>query len=164
MRCIKRLAASGRSIVCTIHQPSTLIFYAFGALLLLRRGGQTVYFGDLSEHSCHLVSYFETCHLPGVIPKAVNSNPATWVIGASTSPTTLIVIDFHACYTQSSMCVANETRLRLLFQDGEVNVKDPTEAAIISTSGPLDIEFSAIGYAELPQRCTSNRRMLLSSR
>jgi ABC-type multidrug transport system ATPase subunit len=47
IRNIKRVAASGRSIVCTIHQPSTIIFSAFDALLLLQRGGQTVFFGNL---------------------------------------------------------------------------------------------------------------------
>lgn len=152
MRCIKRMAASGRSIVCTIHQPSTLIFDAFDALLLLRRGGQTVYFGDLGEHSCHLVSYFE--NLPGVIPKAMNSNPATWmleVIGAGTSHTSLTVTDFHACYMQSSMCAANETRLRVLCPDEGVDAEDSPELVITATADSYDIETDGAGYVELPQ-------------
>ena len=49
IRCIQRVAASGRSIVCTIHQPSIRIFTAFDSLLLLRRGGQTVFYGELGK-------------------------------------------------------------------------------------------------------------------
>ena len=38
IRSIKRVASSGRSVVCTIHQPSVFIFNSFESLLLLRRG------------------------------------------------------------------------------------------------------------------------------
>ena len=60
MRSIRRVAASGRSIVCTIHQPSYPIFSGFDSLLLLRRGGQTVYFGKLGEQCKNLIDYFES--------------------------------------------------------------------------------------------------------
>ena len=60
MRSIRRVAASGRSIVCTIHQPSYPIFSGFDSLLLLRRGGQTVFFGQLGEQCKSLINYFET--------------------------------------------------------------------------------------------------------
>jgi ABC-type multidrug transport system ATPase subunit len=64
MRSIRRVAASGRSVVCTIHQPSYPIFSCFDALLLLRRGGQTVFFGPLGDNCENLVEYFERA--PGV--------------------------------------------------------------------------------------------------
>ncbi len=64
MRSIRRVAASGRSVVCTIHQPSFPIFSGFDALLLLRWGGQTVFFGPLGDNCENLVEYFE--HAPGV--------------------------------------------------------------------------------------------------
>lgn len=44
--------------VCTIHQPSIDIFEAFDELLLLKRGGETIYCGPLGEHSVKLISYF----------------------------------------------------------------------------------------------------------
>lgn len=117
LRCIKRVARSGRTVVCTIHQPSTVIFEAFDSLLLLRRGGQTVFFGDLGQNSQRLVSYLES--IPNVAPKPIGSNPATWmleVIGAGTS-TTSNFVDFHAYYCNSGLLSVNAARLEALMGD-----------------------------------------------
>jgi ATP-binding cassette subfamily G (WHITE) protein 2 (SNQ2) len=47
-------------ISCTrIHQPSAELFQVFDRLLLLRKGGQTVYFGDIGENSSTMLNYFE---------------------------------------------------------------------------------------------------------
>jgi ATP-binding cassette subfamily G (WHITE) protein 2 (SNQ2) len=40
-----------------IHQPNALLFEQFDRLLLLERGGRTVYFGPIGKDSEHLVSY-----------------------------------------------------------------------------------------------------------
>lgn len=42
---IERLAKAGQAVLCTIHQPSAMLFSRFDRLLLLRPGGKTVYFG-----------------------------------------------------------------------------------------------------------------------
>lgn len=42
---IEKLAKSGQAVLCTIHQPSAMLFSRFHRLLLLQRGGKTVYFG-----------------------------------------------------------------------------------------------------------------------
>lgn len=65
IRCIKRLLDGGRTVVCTIHQPSTHIFESFDSLLLLKRGGQTVFFGKLGHHCERLIRYFE--EVPGLM-------------------------------------------------------------------------------------------------
>jgi ATP-binding cassette, subfamily G (WHITE), member 2, SNQ2 len=56
---IRKLADSGMPLVCTIHQPSSILFEYFDRLLLLARGGKTVYFGDIGENSQTLLGYFE---------------------------------------------------------------------------------------------------------
>eukprot|EP00981_Chlorochromonas_danica_P001615 scaffold349_cov237-Ochromonas_danica.AAC.1 len=114
---IRRIAASGRNIVCTIHQPSTAIFNAFDRLLLLMRGGLTVYFGPLGEDSVNLVHYFQSA--PGVQPMPIQMNPATWmleVIGAGTSTEVKNNVDFHAFYVDSSLCTAEMAHLDTLMQ------------------------------------------------
>ena len=45
--------------VFSIHQPSAELFQVFDRLLLLRKGGQTVYFGDIGPNSTTLLRYFE---------------------------------------------------------------------------------------------------------
>jgi ATP-binding cassette, subfamily G (WHITE), member 2, SNQ2 len=43
----------------SIHQPSAELFQVFDRLLLLKKGGQTVYFGDLGYNAETLIHYFE---------------------------------------------------------------------------------------------------------
>lgn len=59
MRAIRKVAATDRAVICTIHQPSTYIFEMFDALLLLKKGGQPVFFGPLGEKFGTLISYLE---------------------------------------------------------------------------------------------------------
>ena len=49
MRTVRNIVNTGRTIVCTIHQPSIDIFESFDELLLLKRGGQTIYAGKPSK-------------------------------------------------------------------------------------------------------------------
>ena len=42
IRFLRKLADHGQAILCTIHQPSSLLFESFDRLLLLERGGETV--------------------------------------------------------------------------------------------------------------------------
>ncbi|GMF32375.1 unnamed protein product [Phytophthora fragariaefolia] len=83
---VRKVANSGRTIICTIHQPSSEVFYLFDSLLLLKRGGETVFFGELGENCRNLIDYFEG--IPGVVPLPKGCNPATWMlecIGAGVS-------------------------------------------------------------------------------
>uniref|UniRef100_M4BGT2 ABC transporter domain-containing protein n=1 Tax=Hyaloperonospora arabidopsidis (strain Emoy2) TaxID=559515 RepID=M4BGT2_HYAAE len=80
---VRKVANTGRTVVCTIHQPSTEVFSVFDSLLLLKRGGETVFAGELGQNACEMIAYFES--IDGVEKLPENYNAATWmleVIGA----------------------------------------------------------------------------------
>jgi ATP-binding cassette subfamily G (WHITE) protein 2 (SNQ2) len=53
-----------------IHQPSAELFQMFDRLLLLKKGGQTVYFGDVGRGSSTMLEYFESNGAPLCGPDA----------------------------------------------------------------------------------------------
>lgn len=89
MRAVKNVVNTGRTVVCTIHQPSIDIFESFdevnstssfrrsiacfsckmslymciraytSQLLLMKRGGQLIYAGPLGRNSSSVIEYFE---------------------------------------------------------------------------------------------------------
>ena len=104
MKGLKRIALSGRAVCATIHQPSIAIFNAFDALLLLKRGGETVFFGSLGKDSCNLIHYFERYESTPKI--AVGENPSSWMlscIGAGSSSSTKKSFDYAGSYKQSKL-------------------------------------------------------------
>ncbi|XP_078447765.1 pleiotropic drug resistance protein 2-like [Wolffia australiana] len=100
MRAVRNIVNTGRTVVCTIHQPSIDIFESFDELLLMKLGGQVIYAGPLGKNSCHLVDYFEA--VPGVPKIKEGQNPAAWMLEIST-PTleATLDIDFADIYSSS---------------------------------------------------------------
>lgn len=58
LRFLRKLAGAGQAILCTIHQPSAQLFAEFDSLLLLTKGGKTVYFGDIGTNAATVKDYF----------------------------------------------------------------------------------------------------------
>uniref|UniRef100_H3H672 ABC transporter domain-containing protein n=1 Tax=Phytophthora ramorum TaxID=164328 RepID=H3H672_PHYRM len=109
---VRKVADSGRTIICTIHQPSSEVFYLFDSLLLLKRGGETVFYGNLGKNCRNLVDYFEA--IPGVAPLPVGYNPATWMlecIGAGVGNSAADDTDFVRCFTSSPLNRVLETNM-----------------------------------------------------
>ncbi|KAM1812529.1 hypothetical protein ACFX11_026464 [Malus domestica] len=78
MRAVRNTVDTGRTVVCTIHQPSIDIFDAFDEMLLLKEGGEEIYVGPLGHHSSKLIEYFEGIN---GVPKITDGyNPATWML------------------------------------------------------------------------------------
>jgi len=55
---LKKLAAAGQAIVCTIHQPSSVLIQQFDSVLALNPGGNTFYFGPVGENGKDVIKYF----------------------------------------------------------------------------------------------------------
>ncbi|KAG8477556.1 hypothetical protein CXB51_030215 [Gossypium anomalum] len=107
MRVVKNIVNTKRTIVCTIHQPSIDIFESFDELILMKRGGQMIYSGELGQHSSRLIEYFEG--IPGVPKIKENHNPATWMLEV-TSPSVeaQLGIDFACIYKESHLYKRNK--------------------------------------------------------
>jgi ABC-type multidrug transport system ATPase subunit/ABC-type multidrug transport system permease subunit len=77
VRVLRKLANSGQAILCTIHQPSSVLFEQFDRLLLLKKGGRTVYFGKIGQNSQDIIQYFES---NGAIKCQLEDNPAEYIL------------------------------------------------------------------------------------
>ncbi|XP_076908406.1 pleiotropic drug resistance protein 1-like [Bidens hawaiensis] len=107
MRTVRNTVDTGRTVVCTIHQPSIDIFEAFDELFLMKRGGQELYVGPVGRHSCELIAYFEA--IDGVSKIKDGYNPATWMLEVSTSAQELALgVDFTQIYKNSELYKRNK--------------------------------------------------------
>jgi ATP-binding cassette subfamily G (WHITE) protein 2 (SNQ2) len=77
-RLLRKLTTAGQAILCTIHQPNSALFQQFDRLLLLQRGGQCVYFGDIGEDASTIRNYFRRngAECPA------HANVAEWMLDA----------------------------------------------------------------------------------
>ncbi|KAI0767296.1 pleiotropic drug resistance ABC transporter [Fomes fomentarius] len=125
---LRDLADSGQAIVCTIHQPSAELFQVFDRLLLLKKGGQTVYFGDIGSRSSILIDYFER---NGARKCGDDENPAEYIleaIGAGATATT--DVDWKAAWNQSPEAVNVQEELERIHSEGRS--KPPVQARLKS--------------------------------
>ncbi|KAJ4718242.1 Pleiotropic drug resistance ABC transporter [Melia azedarach] len=128
MRTVRNTVDTGRTVVCTIHQPSIDIFEAFDELFLLKRGGQEIYVGPLGRHSSQLINYFES--IDGVPKIKDGYNPATWMLEVSAlSQEIALGVDFAAIYRDSELYRRNKALIRDLSQPapGSKDLYFPTQ-------------------------------------
>ncbi|CAI5942986.1 unnamed protein product [Closterium sp. NIES-65] len=113
MRTVRNTVDTGRTVVCTIHQPSTDIFEAFDELLLMKTGGEVIYMGPLGVNSKHLIKYLQA--VPGVQPIPDGYNPATWMLEV-TAPAAAesIGADFAEIFRNSQLFRDNEALIASL--------------------------------------------------
>lgn len=115
VRVLRRLAEAGQSILCTIHQPSATLFEQFDRLLLLQKGGQTVYFGDIGRNSSILIDYFEK---QGARKCGKAENPAEYILdvigaGANAHATE----NWHEIWESSAERVSSDEKRDELISD-----------------------------------------------
>ncbi|KXG32868.1 ABC transporter G family member 36 [Sorghum bicolor] len=113
MRTVRNTVDTGRTVVCTIHQPSIDIFEAFDELFLMKRGGEEIYAGPLGHHSSDLIKYFEG--IQGVSKIKDGYNPATWMLEVTTtSQEQILGVDFSDIYKKSELYQRNKALIKEL--------------------------------------------------
>ncbi|KAL5347903.1 Multidrug resistance protein [Pseudogymnoascus australis] len=109
---LDKLTKNGQAILCTIHQPSAILFQRFDRLLFLAKGGNPVYFGPIGDNASILTGYFER---NGAAPCSATQNPAEWmleVIGAAPGSST--IIDWPHVWRSSMEYQEVKSELRML--------------------------------------------------
>lgn len=113
MRTVRNTVDTGRTVVCTIHQPSIDIFEAFDELLLMKRGGQVIYSGPLGMNSKKIIEYFES--ISGVTKIKDKYNPATWMLEVSSvAVEARLGMDFATHYKSSALHQRNKALVKEL--------------------------------------------------
>ena len=120
---LRRIAAEGIPVVCTIHQPSGVLFEMFDHVLLLAPGGQTVYFGETGEKSSQVVNYF------GQYGAIIDSqaNPAEFILSTVTSKEAGSQ-DWPAIWRESAERKSLDTTIR------QLNARTTTPTAVRGNS------------------------------
>jgi len=110
MRTVRNTVSTGRTVVCTIHQPSLEIFQAFDELLLLKPGGYTIYFGPMGPQARTLIDHFES--VEGIAKFERGMNPANWMLDV-TAPAAekALGIAFEEHYSSSALAKEQNERI-----------------------------------------------------
>ncbi|KAM0257790.1 hypothetical protein ACHAPA_011586 [Fusarium lateritium] len=105
---LRKLADAGQAVLCTVHQPSAILFQEFDRLLFLARGGKTVYFGDIGENSRTLLDYFEK---KGARTCGDDENPAEWMLEIVNNAMSSKGEDWHTVWKGSQERAAVEAEV-----------------------------------------------------
>ncbi|XP_006644354.1 ABC transporter G family member 37 [Oryza brachyantha] len=128
MRTVRNTVNTGRTVVCTIHQPSIDIFEAFDELFLMKRGGEEIYVGPVGQNSSKLIEYFEG--IDGISKIKDGYNPATWMLEVTSSAQEeLLSVDFSEIYRQSELYQRNQELIKELSTPppGSTDLNFPTQ-------------------------------------
>ncbi|EXJ89900.1 ATPase [Capronia epimyces CBS 606.96] len=146
---LRKLSDNGQAILCTIHQPSAMLFQQFDRILLLARGGRTVYFGDIGPESQTLTGYFEQY---GARPCEPRENPAEWmleVIGAA--PGATAVRDWPDTWRSSREYA--QVRTALLELEANASQQQQQTSATTTTTNTTITEYAAPLWTQM-RLCT----------
>ncbi|KAL2825874.1 ATP-binding cassette transporter [Aspergillus pseudoustus] len=111
---LRKLADSGQAVLCTIHQPSAILFQEFDQLLFLAKGGRTVYFGPIGENSRTLLDYFES---NGGRECAQAENPAEYMIEVVNAKTNDKGVDWFDVWKQSPQSQAVQVEIQRIHEE-----------------------------------------------
>ncbi|KAF8556427.1 hypothetical protein OG21DRAFT_1521099 [Imleria badia] len=86
------------------------------SLLLLRKGGQTVYFGDIGERSMTMIDYFQRHGAPRCAPDA---NPAEYMLDVTgAGATATCTTDWHQVWKDCPEAAKLDLEIERIYQEG----------------------------------------------
>ncbi|KAF7552783.1 hypothetical protein G7Z17_g4087 [Cylindrodendrum hubeiense] len=105
---LRKLANSGQAVLCTVHQPSAILFQQFDRLLFLAKGGKTVYFGNIGDNSRTMLDYFDS---KGARECGEEENPAEYLLEIGNSGVNDSGQDWHSVWKESKECEETKTEI-----------------------------------------------------
>ena len=118
---LRKLADSGQAILCTIHQPSAILFQEFDRLLFLAKGGRTVYFGDIGGNSRTLLDYFEG---HGARKCSDDENPAEYMLEVVNKGQNDAGDDWHEVWEASPQAKAVQDEMETMHRNAADRPED----------------------------------------
>ncbi len=112
---LQDLARHGQAILCTVHQPSANLFEMFDKLLLIKKGGETLYYGDIGPNARTVTGYFEN-KSSAAHGYTNTQNPAEWIFDTTTDST----VDWAQEWKVSSRCAEFRKKLNQLPKSGSI--------------------------------------------
>ncbi|CAK7216309.1 hypothetical protein SCUCBS95973_002769 [Sporothrix curviconia] len=109
---LRKLANAGQAVLCTIHQPSAVLFEQFDRLLFLAAGGKTVYFGEVGHDSRTLLDYFEA---NGARACGDAENPAEYMLEIVNKTVAGSGKDWHTTWNESKERVGVDTEITRIY-------------------------------------------------
>lgn len=118
-RLLRKLADSGQTVVCTIHQPAAELMELFEHLVLLVPGGRLAYDGPLGDKCSTALDYFARF----AKPCGTNENPAEYLIdvvreGKLDGEKTIEEYPFASTWRSSDECAARNAQREKIIAEG----------------------------------------------
>jgi len=147
---LEKLTKSGQAILCTIHQPSAMLFQRFDRLLLLAKGGKTVYFGEIGKNSHTMTSYFER---NGARPCTPDENPAEWMLEAiGAAPGSDSDVDWYKTWRESPEFETVQKEVELLKgHASDSQTADEQQAGYREFAAPLSEQLFEVTHRVFQQ-------------
>lgn len=147
---LRKLADAGQAVLCTIHQPSAILFQEFDRLLFLARGGRTVYFGEIGKNSRTLLDYFEES---GARKCGDDENPAEYMLEIVNAGKNDQGEDWHDVWKKSELRKIVEKDIDRIHQDKKneevAGSDDPTPTSEFAM--PFEQQVKEVTYRVFQQ-------------
>ncbi|KAG2419095.1 hypothetical protein HFD88_002199 [Aspergillus terreus] len=129
IRFLRKLVDGGQAVLCTIHQPSAVLFDAFDSLLLLAKGGKMAYFGETGKDSVKVLDYFAK----NGAPCPPDENPAEHIVEVIQGNTEQ-KIDWVDVWSRSEERERALAELEVLNKDSKANTPEDEDQSDFATS------------------------------